>query len=80
MKTYKNFLPYKKTNDYLKMTIKHIQLLKLWLFVKRTNPFRVRLSSPHSNLCNEPLEELLPMIFKTWSHTNIIPKVHISST
>ncbi|OFD40716.1 UV DNA damage repair endonuclease UvsE [Bacillus mycoides] len=32
-----------------------------------------------TNLCNEPLEELLPMIFKTWSHTNVLPKVHISS-
>jgi UV DNA damage endonuclease len=32
-----------------------------------------------ANLCNEPLEELLPMIFKTWSHTNVLPKVHISS-
>ncbi|WP_283751064.1 UV DNA damage repair endonuclease UvsE [Bacillus cereus] len=32
-----------------------------------------------ANLCNESLEELLPMIFKTWSHTNVLPKVHISS-
>jgi UV DNA damage endonuclease len=32
-----------------------------------------------ANLCNEPLEELLPMTFKTWSHTNVLPKVHISS-
>ncbi|KWU67211.1 UV damage endonuclease UvdE [Bacillus mycoides] len=32
-----------------------------------------------ANLCNEPLEGLLPMIFKTWSHTNVLPKVHISS-
>ncbi|QWU47849.1 MULTISPECIES: UV DNA damage repair endonuclease UvsE [Bacillus] len=32
-----------------------------------------------ANLCGEPLEELLPMIFETWSHTNIPPKVHISS-
>ncbi|MGG5740969.1 MULTISPECIES: UV DNA damage repair endonuclease UvsE [Bacillus cereus group] len=32
-----------------------------------------------ANLCNESLEELLPMIFKTWSHTNVPPKVHISS-
>jgi UV DNA damage endonuclease len=32
-----------------------------------------------ANLCKEPLEELLPMIFKTWSHTNVLPKVHISS-
>ncbi len=31
------------------------------------------------NLCEEPLEELLPAIFETWSHTNISPKVHISS-
>ncbi|MFD6506147.1 UV DNA damage repair endonuclease UvsE [Bacillus sp. NPDC060175] len=32
-----------------------------------------------ANLCGEPLEELIPMIFETWSHTNIPPKVHISS-
>lgn len=32
-----------------------------------------------ANLCEEPLEELLPAIFETWSHTNISPKVHISS-
>ncbi|KEK25524.1 UV DNA damage repair endonuclease UvsE [Bacillus gaemokensis] len=32
-----------------------------------------------ANLCDEPLEELLPAIFKTWHHTNTIPKVHISS-
>ena len=32
-----------------------------------------------ANLCEEPLEELLPAIFETWSHTNIVPKVHISS-
>ncbi|MCX2827671.1 UV damage endonuclease UvsE [Bacillus pseudomycoides] len=32
-----------------------------------------------ANLCDEPLEVLLPAIFKTWDHTNTIPKVHISS-
>ena len=32
-----------------------------------------------ANLCEESLEELLPAIFETWSHTNIPPKVHISS-
>ncbi|MBE7119400.1 UV DNA damage repair endonuclease UvsE [Bacillus cereus] len=32
-----------------------------------------------ANLCNEPLERLLPAIFETWSHTNVPPKVHISS-
>ncbi|PEE44259.1 UV DNA damage repair endonuclease UvsE [Bacillus pseudomycoides] len=32
-----------------------------------------------ANLCDEPLEELLPAIFETWDHTNTIPKVHISS-
>ncbi len=32
-----------------------------------------------ANLCDEPLEALLPAIFKTWDHTNTIPKVHISS-
>ncbi len=32
-----------------------------------------------ANLCDEPLEALLPAIFETWDHTNIIPKVHISS-
>ena len=32
-----------------------------------------------ANLCEEPLEELLPAIFETWSHTNLSPKVHISS-
>ncbi|MED1265887.1 UV DNA damage repair endonuclease UvsE [Bacillus mycoides] len=32
-----------------------------------------------ANLCDEPLERLLPAIFETWSRTNIPPKVHISS-
>ncbi|MBC6976203.1 UV DNA damage repair endonuclease UvsE [Bacillus sp. Xin] len=32
-----------------------------------------------ANLCDEPLTELLPAIFKTWNHTSIVPKVHISS-
>ncbi|KFN02430.1 UV DNA damage repair endonuclease UvsE [Bacillus clarus] len=32
-----------------------------------------------ANLCDEPLENLLPNIFETWQHTNTIPKVHISS-
>lgn len=32
-----------------------------------------------ANLCEEPLEELLPLIYSTWSKTNLIPKIHISS-
>ncbi|PQZ55593.1 MULTISPECIES: UV DNA damage repair endonuclease UvsE [Bacillus] len=32
-----------------------------------------------ANLCDEPLERLLPAIFETWPHTNVPPKVHISS-
>ncbi|CAI8858549.1 UV DNA damage endonuclease [Bacillus sp. IT-79MI2] len=32
-----------------------------------------------ANLCDEPLEDLLPAIFETWNHTNTIPKIHISS-
>ncbi|PEA79082.1 UV damage endonuclease UvsE [Bacillus wiedmannii] len=32
-----------------------------------------------ANLCEEPLKVLLPAIFETWSHTNVPPKVHISS-
>ncbi|SDZ39846.1 UV DNA damage repair endonuclease UvsE [Bacillus sp. 166amftsu] len=32
-----------------------------------------------ANLCDEPLETLLPAIFETWNHTNTIPKIHISS-
>ncbi|PFO80338.1 MULTISPECIES: UV DNA damage repair endonuclease UvsE [Bacillus cereus group] len=32
-----------------------------------------------ANLCDEPIEDLLPAIFETWNHTNTIPKVHISS-
>ncbi len=32
-----------------------------------------------ANLCDEPLEELLPAIFETWNHTHTVPKVHISS-
>ncbi|WP_369901692.1 UV DNA damage repair endonuclease UvsE [Bacillus manliponensis] len=32
-----------------------------------------------ANLCEEPLELLLPSIFDTWDHTNALPKVHISS-
>ncbi|MGG2017386.1 UV DNA damage repair endonuclease UvsE [Bacillus sp. S10(2024)] len=32
-----------------------------------------------ANPCEESLEELLPAIFATWNHTNVLPKVHISS-
>ena len=32
-----------------------------------------------ANLCEEPLEELLPLIFSTWEKSNFIPKIHISS-
>ncbi|MBM7662423.1 UV DNA damage endonuclease [Bacillus mesophilus] len=32
-----------------------------------------------ANLSEEPLDELLPAVFKTWDHFGLIPKVHISS-
>lgn len=32
-----------------------------------------------ANLCSSPLEDLLPRIFQTWSHTPLVPKIHISS-
>ncbi|PLT35901.1 UV DNA damage repair endonuclease UvsE [Bacillus sp. V5-8f] len=32
-----------------------------------------------SNPGEKPIEELLPMIFGTWNHTGIPPKIHISS-
>ncbi|WP_042351090.1 UV DNA damage repair endonuclease UvsE [Bacillus massiliigorillae] len=32
-----------------------------------------------ANLCEEPLNELLPRIFQTWQHTGLNPKIHISS-
>lgn len=32
-----------------------------------------------ANLCETPLEELLPRIFQTWDHVDLVPKIHISS-
>ena len=32
-----------------------------------------------ANLCQEPLEALLPRIIATWKHTGLRPKIHISS-
>ena len=32
-----------------------------------------------ANLCDEPLEQLVPRIFATWGHTGLPPKIHISS-
>lgn len=32
-----------------------------------------------ANKCDEPLKELLPRIYQTWSHTGLPPKIHISS-
>lgn len=32
-----------------------------------------------ANLCEEPLEKLFPLIFSTWEHTYLKPKIHISS-
>ncbi|MGM9924813.1 MAG: UV DNA damage repair endonuclease UvsE [Bacillus sp. (in: firmicutes)] len=32
-----------------------------------------------ANLCDEPLVDLLPRIFRTWAHTGLRPKIHISS-
>ncbi|MGE7870723.1 UV DNA damage repair endonuclease UvsE [Bacillus paramycoides] len=46
---------------------------------KETIPFVFDYHHHIANLCDEPLEELLPAIFETWSHTNVPPKVHISS-
>ncbi|MCW9133271.1 UV DNA damage repair endonuclease UvsE [Bacillus paramycoides] len=46
---------------------------------KETIPFVFDYHHHIANLCGEPLEELLPAIFETWAHTNVPPKVHISS-
>ena len=59
--------------------IKPIQPLKLYQFAKENIPFVFDYHHHMANLCEEPLEELLPAIFETWSHTNLSPKVHISS-
>ncbi|MBD3107062.1 UV DNA damage repair endonuclease UvsE [Bacillus sp. AGMB 02131] len=32
-----------------------------------------------ANLCEEPLDELMPRIFATWDRTGLPPKIHISS-
>jgi len=32
-----------------------------------------------ANLCDEPLEQLVPRISATWEHTGLPPKIHISS-
>ncbi|WP_045515952.1 UV DNA damage repair endonuclease UvsE [Neobacillus niacini] len=32
-----------------------------------------------ANLCETPLEDLLPRIFQTWDDVDLIPKIHISS-
>jgi UV DNA damage endonuclease len=32
-----------------------------------------------ANCCEEPLEELLPQVYRTWEKFGLIPKVHISS-
>jgi len=32
-----------------------------------------------ANPCETPLEKLLPRIFQTWDHVNLLPKIHISS-
>lgn len=32
-----------------------------------------------ANLCESPLEDLLPRIFQTWEHVDLNPKIHISS-
>ncbi|MFD3448204.1 UV DNA damage repair endonuclease UvsE [Microbacteriaceae bacterium 4G12] len=46
---------------------------------KENTPFVFDYHHHMANLCETPLEELIPRIFATWSHWNQHPKVHISS-
>ena len=46
---------------------------------KETVPFVFDYHHHMANLCETPLEELLPRIFQTWDHVDLIPKIHISS-
>ncbi|MCM2535705.1 UV DNA damage repair endonuclease UvsE [Neobacillus pocheonensis] len=47
--------------------------------VKETIPFVFDYHHHMANLCETPLEELLPRIFGTWEHVEHTPKIHISS-
>lgn len=46
---------------------------------KEKVPFVLDYHHHMANLCETPLEELLPRIFQTWDHVGHIPKIHISS-
>lgn len=46
---------------------------------KETIPFVFDYHHHMANLCEPPLEELVPRIFQTWDHVGHLPKIHISS-
>jgi UV DNA damage endonuclease len=46
---------------------------------RETIPFVFDYHHHMANLCEPPLEELLPRIFQTWDHIPLNPKIHISS-
>jgi UV DNA damage endonuclease len=46
---------------------------------KETIPFVFDYHHHMANLCETPLEDLLPRIFRTWEHVQHKPKIHISS-
>jgi len=46
---------------------------------KETIPLVFDYHHHRANLSEVPLEELLPRIFQTWSHKELVPKIHISS-
>jgi UV DNA damage endonuclease len=47
--------------------------------VKETIPFVFDYHHHMANLCEKPLEDLLPGIFRTWDHVQHKPKIHLSS-
>ncbi|MEH7111051.1 UV DNA damage repair endonuclease UvsE [Neobacillus niacini] len=46
---------------------------------QETVPFVFDYHHHMANLCEPPLEELLPRIFQTWDQVDLVPKIHISS-
>lgn len=46
---------------------------------KEAIPFVFDYHHHQANLCEEPLEGLLPGIFRSWEHTGVPPIIHISS-
>ncbi|KQU58514.1 UV DNA damage repair endonuclease UvsE [Rossellomorea marisflavi] len=47
---------------------------------QQTNtPMVLDIHHHEANRCEEPLEDLLPDIFNTWQHRDLVPKIHVSS-